>query len=149
MSIGKRLREERERLGFSQPAFAAIAGTTKQTLFSWETDKTAPDAAQLAELAIGGTDVLYVLIGQRSQAIPPQQALPRDKQALLNSYDMCETAEKKHLLQTAALLASGAKREAIPAQREVGGDNIQVGRGAIVSRSFMGVAIGGRSKKKD
>ena len=74
MPIGKRLREERERLGLSQPAFAAVAGTTKQTLFSWETGKTAPDGFQLAALATTGADVLYILTGQRSQPVPPADA---------------------------------------------------------------------------
>lgn len=65
MSIGERLREERDRLGHSQPKFAAIAETTKQTLFSWETGKTAPDGNQLAAFAAAGVDVLYVLTGDR------------------------------------------------------------------------------------
>jgi transcriptional regulator with XRE-family HTH domain len=65
MPIGERLREERARLGMNQPQFAAIAGTTKQTLFSWESGKTAPDAGQIAALAHGGVDVLYVITGER------------------------------------------------------------------------------------
>ena len=48
MPIGDRLRAEREALGLSQPKFAALAGTTKQTLFSWESGKTAPDGFQLS-----------------------------------------------------------------------------------------------------
>ena len=86
MPIGKRLREERERLGLSQPAFAAVAGTTKQTLFSWETGKTAPDGFQLAALATTGADVLYILTGQRSQPVPPAQELPRQEQEWLVLY---------------------------------------------------------------
>ena len=86
MPIGKRLREERERLGLSQPAFAAVAGTTKQTLFSWETGKTAPDGFQLAALATTGADVLYILTGQRSQPVPPAQELPRQEQEWLALY---------------------------------------------------------------
>ena len=86
MPIGKRLREERERLGLSQPAFAAVAGTTKQTLFSWETGKTAPDGFQLAALATAGADVLYILTGQRSQPVPPAQELPRQEQEWLALY---------------------------------------------------------------
>ena len=86
MPIGKRLREERERLGLSQPAFAAVAGTTKQTLFSWETGKTAPDGFQLAALAATGADVLYILTGQRSQPVPPAQELPRQEQEWLALY---------------------------------------------------------------
>lgn len=70
MPIGSRLREERERLGLSQPSFAAIAATTKQTVFSWESGKTAPDGFQLSALAGQGVDVLYVITGQRAQSSP-------------------------------------------------------------------------------
>ena len=86
MPIGKRLREERERLGMSQPAFAAVVGTTKQTLFSWESGKTAPDGFQLAAFATAGADVLYILTGQRSQPLEPAQELPRQEQEWLALY---------------------------------------------------------------
>ena len=89
MSIGKRLREERERLGLSQPAFAAVAGTTKQTLFSWETGKTAPDGFQLAALATTGADVLYILTGQRTggaSAPPPPRAVSEGDRILLDNF---------------------------------------------------------------
>lgn len=65
MTFGERLREERERLGLSQPKLAAVAGTTKQTLFSWESGKTAPDGFQLGLLTTAGIDVLYIITGQR------------------------------------------------------------------------------------
>lgn len=86
MPIGKRLREERERLGMSQPAFAAVVGTTKQTLFSWESGKTAPDGFQLAAFATAGADVLYILTGQRSKPLEPAQELPRQEQEWLALY---------------------------------------------------------------
>lgn len=89
MPIGKRLREERERLGLSQPAFAAVAGTTKQTLFSWETGKTAPDGFQLAALATTGADVLYILTGQRAggaSAPPPPRAVSEGDRILLDNF---------------------------------------------------------------
>ena len=137
MTIGERLREERERLGMSQPAFAAIANTTKQTLFSWETGRTAPDGFQLAALNATGVDVLFVVTGQRSQVIPPQAALPREQQALLNSYALCTAPAKKHLLQTAALLASGAQSTQGAVNVHVRGDgNVAAGRD-----------VGKRSKK--
>ncbi|MDR0703046.1 MAG: helix-turn-helix domain-containing protein [Azoarcus sp.] len=65
MTIGERLREERERLRLSQVSFAELAGTTKQTLFSWETGRTSPGADQLAIMASAGVDVLYVITGAR------------------------------------------------------------------------------------
>ncbi|MDO8768789.1 MAG: helix-turn-helix transcriptional regulator [Burkholderiaceae bacterium] len=104
MPIGKRLREERERLGLSQPAFAAVAGTTKQTLFSWETGKTAPDGFQLAALATTGADVLYILTGQRDPAAP---ALDAAEQVLVDSYRRCNAQARQNLIQTAALLSAG------------------------------------------
>jgi transcriptional regulator with XRE-family HTH domain len=86
MSIGERLREERNRLGMSQPVFAEIAGTTKQTLFSWESEKTAPDGFQMAALATAGVDVLYVVTGQRSQPVAPQALLPEGDRILLDNF---------------------------------------------------------------
>ncbi len=86
MPIGKRLREERERLGMSQPAFAAVVGTTKQTLFSWESGKTAPDGFQLAAFATAGADVLYILTGQRSQPVPATASLPEGDRKLLENF---------------------------------------------------------------
>lgn len=65
MTIGKRLREERERLGYSQPDFAALGGKTKKTQIEWEADKATPNAAFLAEVELAGVDVLYVLAGRR------------------------------------------------------------------------------------
>lgn len=91
MTFGARLREERERLGMSQPAYAAIAGTTKQTLFSWESGKTAPDGFQLAALADEGTDVLYVITGQHDPATP---RLTADEQELLTLFRAAPLAVK-------------------------------------------------------
>lgn len=103
MSIGERLREERERMGLSQPKFAALASTTKQTLFSWESGKTAPDGFQLSVLAESGVDIQYVLTGHREVGVPVDAA----EQALLESYRRCGSDAKINLIQTAALLSAG------------------------------------------
>lgn len=84
MTIGDRLRSARKELGLSQPEFAAIAGTTKQTLFSWETGKTAPDGFQLAALAAAGADVRYILTGARDGPAP--ERLSDDERAMLADY---------------------------------------------------------------
>jgi len=70
LSIGARLREERLRLGLSQPAFAALAGVTKGALVKWEKDTAAPNAVALVAFAASGTDILYVLTGKRSAEKP-------------------------------------------------------------------------------
>ena len=69
MSIGSRLREERERLKLTQPAIAEAAGTTKRTQFAYETDKTAPKGGYLARVASLGVDVGYVITGVRAENV--------------------------------------------------------------------------------
>ena len=65
MTIGERLREERERLKLTQPSIAEAAGTTKQTQHAYETDRTPPKASYLAKVASLGVDVAYVITGER------------------------------------------------------------------------------------
>ena len=110
MPIGKRLREERERLGLSQPAFAAVAGTTKQTLFSWETGKTAPDGFQLAALATTGADVLYILTGQRAggaSAPPPPRAVSEGDRILLDNFHAAPAQVQAGVKTTLGAFAPG------------------------------------------
>lgn len=64
--INEHLKEERVRLGLNQPDFAAAAGAAKRTLIDWEKGATSPSAVQLSALSEIGVDVLYVLIGQRT-----------------------------------------------------------------------------------
>lgn len=72
-SIGERLREERERTGLIQAAFAERAGVAKTTQFNYEKDERAPDALYLAAIAALGIDVLYILTGERNPAIKRQR----------------------------------------------------------------------------
>lgn len=102
MSIGNRLREERERLGYNQPDFAAIAGTTKQTLFSWESGGSSPKAEQLSVLADHAVDVYYVLTGIR---IGSATVLSARESALVDNYRASPEEAKQALETTSAALA--------------------------------------------
>lgn len=84
LSIGLRLREERERLKFSQDAFAKIGNVSMRAEQDWERGLSAPKADFLAVAALQGVDVLYVLTGQRT----PQAAasLTAEESALLDNY---------------------------------------------------------------
>lgn len=70
VSVGARLREERMRLGLSQPAFAALAGATKGAQAKWERDDASPNAKALIAWAEAGADALYILTGRRTNAGP-------------------------------------------------------------------------------
>lgn len=86
VSMGTRLREERDRLGMNQDAFAALGSLTKRALSRYEKDERSPDAAFLAAIAAAGADVLYILTGQRSQPVAPQALLPKGDQVLLDNF---------------------------------------------------------------
>ena len=117
MSIGDRLRSERENLGLSQPKFAAIAGTTKQTLFSWESGKTAPDGFQLSALAAAGADVLYILTGisTKGQAL---MALNERAEATIPD-GMTEFADiKAHLQREVAAMKTALSEPELSARKK-------------------------------
>lgn len=87
--LGLRIKEERERLGLTQPVFAEIAGAKKRTLIDWEKGLSSPTALQLELLAKVGIDVLYVVTGNRSPAAASGQRcvdLTRDEQQLLELF---------------------------------------------------------------
>jgi transcriptional regulator with XRE-family HTH domain len=70
LGIGERLREERDRLGFNQTAFARLAEASKNSLWNWENGRGSPTATALSALSEAGADVLYILTGRRERAVP-------------------------------------------------------------------------------
>ncbi|WP_034175658.1 helix-turn-helix domain-containing protein [Burkholderia cenocepacia] len=122
-SIGARLREERERLGYSQTAVAELAekagvkGATRQSQALYEKGQRMPDAAFLAVVQGAGYDVAYVLTGQRSGAVAPTPALKPEEAALLDNYRHASPEGKKAIKATSDALAkpssgSGGKKSA-------------------------------------
>lgn len=65
MSIGNRIKEERERLKLSQTTFGDIGGMGKTTVQAWERGTAFPNAAFLSLAAMLGIDVYYVITGER------------------------------------------------------------------------------------
>ena len=110
-NIGARLRDERERLGKNQDAFAALAGVGKRALIHYEKSERSPDANFLAAIAAAGADVLYILTGQRTEGTASDPA----EQVLLDSYRRCKPDAKANLIQMAALLSAGV--DAAPQKR--------------------------------
>jgi transcriptional regulator with XRE-family HTH domain len=112
MSFGKRLAEERRRLGLKQAEFVALVGTDvpKQSLY--ENDKRALRADYLARLAEAGVDVIYVLTGRRSEG----RSLSQEASDLLTAYLMLPPE-----MQEAVEVLAHALRAAF-AQRPVRGD---------------------------
>lgn len=67
MSVGKRLKEERNRLGLSQTAMAVACGAAgKRTQIMFEQDDHVPNGTYFIAADEIGVDVTYVLVGRRS-----------------------------------------------------------------------------------
>lgn len=92
-------------MGYSQTAFAALAGASKHAQINWEKGVTTPNAANLAAWSTYGADALYIVTGQRER--PPAPEPDPSEYALLSAYRQCAVASKAALLQTAILLAAG------------------------------------------
>lgn len=134
-SCGERLREERERLGYSQPAFGALGGKSKQTLIQWEAGEQYPNAAFLDVIAAVGADIQYIVTGQRST-----QALTTEEQELIGLWRAANLQGKGTAI--AALTAGTAHNKTKqvvhgPVGQQAGGDitnqqgtKIEVGKGS-------------------
>lgn len=110
MSIGERLKEERERLGFTQPSFAGLAETTKKSQIDYEKDLTQPKAGYLAVIAKVGADVQYIITGQRSVSV-----LPTDEALILEKYRRASEVIRNKMLM---LLLGGEETDSVVNQSE-------------------------------
>lgn len=65
MSIGKRIAEERKRMGLSQTAFANLVGVSLSSQRRYEKGDSDPDSAYLTASSKAGVDIAYLLTGEK------------------------------------------------------------------------------------
>ena len=134
MTIGQRLKEERERLGLSQPSFAGVAETTKKSQIDYEKDITQPKASYLEAVAKIGADVQYVVTGVRSVA-----GLTRDEEELLDLYRAAPIVVRAAAV---AALGSGGASKNIEKYRGATIASVKQKGGSTVQQNFNG-PVGG------
>lgn len=139
VTIGKRLKEEREKLGFNQTAFAAIGGVGRKSQFNYEDDERRPDAEYLAAISVVGADVRYIITGDRDAPAP--EVLSADERHLLDRYRSSPPPLKDAALRV--LLGGEAGASRIHIGGKVQG---QVVEGGLVQNGP--VTIGSKSKIK-
>ena len=132
ISIGSRLREERETMGKTQSDFAAAAaaagvpGATRQSQAKYEKGLASPSAAYLFAIAEQGADVRYILTGQRDSHTSPK--LTAEEETLLAYFRDASKEVRRAalgaLLGASAPVASGASGSG---QNNVGDNAIQIG----------------------
>ncbi len=120
-TIGERLKEQREGLGYSQADFAASGGIKVRAQINYEQGKRMPDADYLARIAAAGADVNYILTGAVA-TVPPQLSgdrggdlmLPADGTALnLAALIACIEGVEEGLADAGATLPPNKKAEVI------------------------------------
>jgi transcriptional regulator with XRE-family HTH domain len=103
-SIGSRLKEERQRLGVSQPALANIGGVSKNTQVGYEKDTSHPDATYLAAVANAGVDFIYVVIGKRLEELT--HGLSPEEMKVLSLWRGLNDSDKETIVRTLSAFSS-------------------------------------------
>ncbi|NIK10587.1 transcriptional regulator with XRE-family HTH domain [Xanthomonas arboricola] len=143
MTVGKRLKEERKRLGLTQDEMAVQLGLTRYAQLNFEKDINLPGGAYLLAALDRGVDVMYVLSGHRAQLDPADRLL-------LSAFKDAGPAARNAVL-VALGLVSDTSSSNTGAGPVLSFDNSDVGQAvsttAIVDQSNMQIVVGGRKKK--
>ncbi|WP_371356133.1 helix-turn-helix domain-containing protein [Pseudomonas chlororaphis] len=101
-TLGERLKEERERLGYTQPDFAALVDASKRSQIGWEQGRSSPDASSLEKWIEVGLDPLYVLTGNRGKARQVTNKSPSDDVKKISPIDIQRLNKIAKMLEAAA-----------------------------------------------
>lgn len=94
-TIGKRIMENRKRLGITQDALAEQLGVTAQAVSKWENDQSCPDITMLPKLAEIFTVTTDELLGCEPQC-PVHQAQVVDENDSENAHASPEDSKNSH-----------------------------------------------------
>jgi len=122
-TLGLRLKQERKRLGMTQPDFALIGGVEKGTQINYEQDKRFPDAKYLLAVAAIGVDTNYVLHGE-----PSKTNLSEDETELLFGYRGLDVRGKAGVLSMIETLGSGPSIAAREKQAQLANTTVTGGK---------------------
>jgi len=141
VSIGDRLREERQRLDLNQTELGERGGVTKKTQMLYEGGDRFPDAAYLAAIAEVGADVRYIVTGKREGPLP--ETLSADEREFLALFRNASLEGKAAAIGALSAKApKGQKKTRI----SVGTNHGQVVEGGIVNHGP--VSFGNVTHKK-
>lgn len=119
--IGDRIRLERERLGLTQPAFAALGDASKSSQLAWERETAYPNLKVLAAWARAGADVGFIASGRVTAT-----GLSSEEETLVAYYREAPREVKRAAL-SALISASAADAVSGTQMRDVTMNNNAVG----------------------
>ena len=119
MTIGARLKEERERLGYTQQQFIDLTKEDreskkyKKVQIDYEKNNSSPTARYLSAIEAAGADVLYILTGRRDDAVAgespnyaEEDALAPDEHILLENYRALGKSGRAHAQEALSAFAA-------------------------------------------
>lgn len=109
MTIGERLKEERQRIGVNQTVLAEKCGVTKNTQLAYEKGDRNPDTVYLAQAASLGLDILYLVTGERKPV--PAESISAEAAQFLKAYQRVKEADREVLFRMVSAFADAAGRE--------------------------------------
>lgn len=86
--IGKRVREERERIGMTQEDFGKVGGVRRATQYLYEQGDRTPSMEYLARIVAAGADMNYLVTGERVRTSESRWTI--DKNALAAAYRLVD-----------------------------------------------------------
>ncbi|MGV7196179.1 helix-turn-helix domain-containing protein [Xanthomonas axonopodis pv. phyllanthi] len=142
MTVGKRLKEERKRLGLTQDEMAVQLGLTRYAQLNFEKDINLPGGAYLLAALDRGVDVMYVLSGHRAQ-------LDLADRRLLSAFKVASPAARDAVLAALGLSDDASSKEGAGPVLSLNNSDVgqAVSTTAIVDQSNMQIVVGGRKKK--
>ncbi|PPT94919.1 transcriptional regulator [Xanthomonas arboricola pv. arracaciae] len=137
MSVGKRLKEERKRLGFTQADMAEQCGLSKWAQLNFEKDENLPGGAYLLAATAAGVDVLYVLTGER-------QGISAEEAHVLSAYRAASPDVK---LAVGAALGAGVKASG-RSKVVIHANDVGQSLSGDISQPGLTINMGGNKAKK-
>lgn len=141
MSVGKRLKEERKRLGLTQEEMAVQLGLTRYAQLNFEKDVNLPGGAYLLAALDRGVDVMYVLSGHRAQLDPADLRL---LSLIKSAPPIARTAALAALGVSADKAISSAGPIVVLNESDVGQT---ISTTAVIDQSNMQITVGARKKE--
>lgn len=97
MSFGRRLREERERLGLTLSAFADLGGVKRVSQHLYEQGHRFPDVQYLELLSKHKVDIEYLVLGRRSVGLERGDRLEFSAKLLTDIYRVVDEFARDEL----------------------------------------------------
>lgn len=94
LGISDRIKEERNRLRYTQAEFAGLAGLSQRTQMGWEHGRSYPDARVLQAWHEAGVDSGYIISGVRTGSALDFSALDDREQNLINKFRITDEQSK-------------------------------------------------------